>query len=126
MKWTKIFFVFFVLITNSISLSAKLKEQEDLTIFSYVLHADGLGRIAPEIIDAFSNEFKINLFLTRDQKLNNIPQSYHTLIKNRNNGKILFFIDWLMNYDPKYFRNCKENSIKIAYSMWESTQNRRF
>ncbi len=101
------------------------KKQPDLTVMGFINKADGLGRQSAELIEAFENELSVNFIPTRAKK--HLPAKYKKLLKHPKKtwGKVIIFEDMLWAPKAEYFQkitNCDPNSIKYAYSMWESSK----
>ncbi len=105
-----------------------LDKQPDLTIFGFCNMADGVGRQSPELIEAFKEELSINFIPTRQSKLTDVPKSIKKILKGKNQdlGKVILFEDLIWWPGEEKFRKLDlpeaKKSIKIAYSMFESTQ----
>ncbi|NGX37501.1 MAG: Glycosyltransferase Gtf1 [Chlamydiae bacterium] len=100
----------------------------DLTILGFIHMEDGLGRQSAELIDAFRGELKVNLIETRKAKKSKVPKRFHKLLnaKNPKWGKVILFEEmlWWPKQEKyrKILKSDREKSIRIAYSMWESTK----
>lgn len=111
-------FIFFYLLPSN---------QPDLTIVGYAERKDGIGRHSTEIIDLFGGKFNLNFVLTRKDKKVQIPNKYKRLIckKKCKWGKIILFEDMLWRPGKEYYKKIlssnRDKSIRIAYSVWESS-----
>lgn len=99
-------------------------EKHDLTILGFILYSDGIGRIAPELLDVLKDDIKVNLIQTKKTNLNQIPKRLRPYISYGKDlwGKVILYIDWLQGFKENTFDSYSKGSIKIAYSMWESNQ----
>lgn len=100
----------------------------DLTIYGFVKMADGLGRQTVEIIDALKEDLAINYkTLTTKDDFTDVPVDVLKIISNpvKKLGKVILYEGPLNKsshlFLKKHFKNAHVNSIKIAYSMYESS-----
>ncbi len=102
--------------------------QPDLTVVGFIHLKDGLGRQSAELIDTFRKDLKVNFVTTRKRKINDIPKRFHSLIKQKSPkwGKVILFEEMLWWPKEEKYRailsSDREKSIRIAYTMWESTK----
>lgn len=104
------------------------KRRPHLTVIGFVNMADGLGRQAPELIDALQKEISIGFIPTHPNKLADVPTGALPIVSKKNEriGKVVILTDclWWPGHCP--FKRLKtpanEKQIRIAYSMFESTQ----
>lgn len=88
---------------------------------------DGLGRQSAELIDAFKDELNVNFAPTRRQKASDVPKRFRKLVKNKHPkwGKVVLFEEmlwWPKEEKYRHILKANKDSIRIAYSMWESTK----
>lgn len=117
-----------VLGTFSYNVYRRYFYQPDLTIVGFIDLSDGVGRQSLELLDAFKQDFSISFLPTRPSKLNDVSSSLKRLLrqKYRPLGKVVIFEDllwWPGEYKyRKMIDSGAEQSIKIAYSMVESSK----
>lgn len=94
----------------------------------YICEGDGLGRQTAELIDVFRDEITINFVPTRKEKGSKIPSRFekHLAKKQVKWGKVIIFEDMLWRPGKAYYKRIlssnRGKSIRIAYSVWESTK----
>lgn len=100
----------------------------DLTVVGFVNEADGVGRQSIELIDAFKDELSIGFLSTRVNKFTGVSSALKKIVETSRDrlGKVIVFEDvlWWPNEEKFQQINVPEanDSIKIAYSMVESTR----
>lgn len=97
----------------------------DVTILGYACFADGIGRFTYGFIDNFKDKLKIN-FINRENLLSKVDPDYKNVKKIFNNiayNKYDSKSNVLINFDLLNFAlPMPEATIKIAYSVYESTK----
>lgn len=122
-----IFFFLGALSLVSIPLK-KVFFRPDLTVIGYISEGDGLGRQSADLIDVFRNRFTINFLPTRKEKREKLPKRFaaHLFKKKSSFGKVIIFEDMLWrpgkNYFKKILTSVHSKSIRLAYSVWESSR----
>ncbi|CDK30753.1 glycosyltransferase [Candidatus Babela massiliensis] len=105
--------------------SRKLSSPFDVTVIGYILYPDGLGRLPIGFIENFQNKLKINFIDTKNFSLNmsfgKITDKVIKIVndKDKRPGKVGLLFDGLWN---NIIPKLPNTTIKIAYSMFESTQ----
>lgn len=103
-------------------------QQPDLTVVGYISEADGLGRQSLELIDAFRKELSVNFVRTRKEKGERLPERFLSILEGKKPrwGKVIIFEDMLWRPNKEYYKKIlssdRNKSIRIAYSLWESTK----
>lgn len=115
-------FLSFFLLKNSFSVP-------DLTIVGYLSETDGLGRQSADLLDAMKDKFNINVVCTRRDKGLKRSRRFASYVCKKKRpawGKVIIFEDMLWRPGKRYFRKIlssdRNKSIRIAYSVWESTE----
>ena len=104
------------------------KKKLDLSVVGYINMRDGLGRQGPELLLAFKDDMNTNFHVTRKIKGAKRPKGFKKYIAedHKDWGKVVIFEDLLWepfgNIPSDRMRHCPSKSIKIAYSMYESTR----
>jgi len=97
----------------------------DVTILGLAKFNDGLGRIAVTLMNLFKDDLKINFLKTRDASYEEIHPEILKIINSSNYSfysKVIILTDSL-NHVIKFKNLLKKNNIiKIAYSMFETTR----
>jgi len=100
-----------------------------LTVMGYIDAADGLGRQSIELINALKDEVSIGFIPTENIiKLKSVPKDVCKIIKQKNKriGKVVVFETCVWapcgNFYEKLMTPAREDQIRIAYSMFESTK----
>lgn len=107
---------------------ARFFHQPDLTVVGFIDLADGVGRQSLELIDTFKNDCSVNFIPTRPSKLSDVSCSLKRIVRKnyRKLGKVIIFEDLLWwpgeNKYQKIGSVDAQDSIKIAYSMVESSK----
>ena len=126
----KTFFIIIPIIGIALAFTLRTKPNPDLSIVGYIDLVDGLGRQGAELAQAFQNKLNINIHLTRRLKdAKNIKQLQKLVVKkNPLWGSVVVYEEMLsLPWEEACTKinkmdSCPRNRIKIAYSMWESTQ----
>lgn len=91
-------------------------KRNDLTVVGFINQRDGIGKQSTDLMDAFKQELSMNFIHTRGK----------TKKSKKKWGKVILFEEmlWWPNQEKykKILDSKKEDSIRIAYSVWESTQ----
>lgn len=110
--------------------SKDIQAPYDLAVVGMVCFADGIGRQAIGLIDCLKDDLSIKFVHTRKAKelqLQDVPEGVKEIILSRRPGKsnVAIFEDVLSNGNSKapeyYFKKMPPATIKIAYTMFEST-----
>lgn len=102
-------------------------ERPYVTIVGPIEMADGIGRQAAELAAVLMTDFKVNIIANHVNGID-VPRSVKDLLKNTNRklGKVVICEEslWAPGVDiGRVFEKIdKENEIRIAYSMLESTR----
>lgn len=101
------------------------KSPFDLTVVGSIKFADGLGRLPIGFIDQLKDSLKINFISTRPViDITDVPKDVKKIIVDKNktpgNVSILFDPLWYKSWNPSSY--VPKTTIKIAYSMLESTE----
>ena len=102
----------------------------DLTVVGYVNLRDGLGRQGPELVRAFKDELRMNFVHTRKIKGAEVPTFVKQISAKKQArvswGKVIVFEDIIWSPETPglvaKLDGCPDDRIKVAYTMWESTQ----
>ncbi len=106
----------------------KFYYKPDLTVIGFVEMWDGLGRQSAEIIEALTKDCSIRFWPTRKSHTDKLPKAVRTVIKKRRAqlGKVVIYEDIFYpsshNYFSRKFTPKTNGSVKIAYTMFESTK----
>lgn len=130
---SRIFLKFFIVSLNIIcflnlfSLKAQVNSKFDLTVVSYLLYADGLGRLSINIIDMLKDKLKINFINSRGDasaNLLDVPEQVKNIIniKDKTPGRVALYADLIWTTGVTLSDCVPESYIKIAYSMFEATE----
>lgn len=89
--------------------------------------ADGIGRQSLELISSLKDQFNVHYKNTRDIDYKDVPKDLFPILHNRKKpfGKVIIFEDTLSIKDDQFRKmpaGIDPYRIKIAYSMFESTQ----
>lgn len=111
-------FVLILLIFIQLSLKCS-----DVTIVGNIVYADGLGRIAINLIEYLHNKLNLSFVATRPSNFKDVPISVKKIatkpVKKIGKVSILFDLLWEKNITPANF--VPNSKIKIAYSMLQTT-----
>lgn len=125
-SFQKIFFFFFVFFVQTYSFF--LLASYDLTVVSNINQADGLGKIAIGVMDFLKDDIKINCIAT-SLKPNDLSDNVKAILSNKDKtpGKVSILFDpvWRFHKKKDYiapYEKMPDSTIKIAYSMLESTE----
>lgn len=119
-------FSLFFWISNIFTISFKPYSDIDVTVVGSIRFADGLGRLTIGFIEYLNNDLKISLIPTNKNNISfeDISENVKKIIKtdNKKTGNVAILFDpiWYKNRDTWKF--VPEATIKIAYSMIESTK----
>lgn len=129
-RYTLYIFLVCVLIGGSIKaykIYDKFYYQPELTVIGFVEMWDGIGRQSAEIIEALANDCSIRFWETRKGSSKDLPKAVAKIVKRKKArlGKVAIYEDIFYPSSSEYFSrkfndSCKD-SIKIAYTMFEST-----
>lgn len=99
-------------------------ETYDVTVVSYILFANGLGRNAIAILDLMQDSLKMNFINTRPKtfSLQDVPENVKNLIERKNQtlSNVAILYDSISN-PSKPHTKMPPSKIKLAYSMTEAT-----
>ncbi len=110
------------------SLYFRYGHRPDLTVCGSIDFADGIGRQSLELMDIFKDELSISFIPTRSSKFADVPDNLKKIASAKRNrfGKVIIFEDLIWWPKEEKYRKivspAAESSVKIAYSMFESTQ----
>lgn len=118
---------------NTYSKKAKKAGVRDphLTVIGPVKMADGLGRLTVELMQGLHDHLRINFIHSRDSKeldLRGVHGKIRNIIKHGSStySPVVFYQDllWSPGFDSLkiFHKSLKENQIRIAYSMFESSK----
>ncbi len=125
----KLFFIsiFFCLFTAYSALDA-VNSHYDVTVIGEMQFSESLARFPIILIDTFKDNLKVNFIRTRcayGLNYDDIPLRVRKIAQNpdKTPGKVALFCDllWIPRVFPAYTVP-QESPIKIAYSMFESTE----
>lgn len=112
----KVIGIFSLILLLSAAVFFLPSKQKDLTIIGFVNQKDGIGKQSTDLMDAFEGELKMNLIHTRGKTTKKKPEF----------GKVILFEEMLwwpkQEKYKKILSSNRDTSIRIAYSVWESTQ----
>lgn len=120
--------IFFILGGGALTIYETHFKAPDITLLGSVKMSDGLGRHPVELIQAFGKEMRIGMIHTTTPNFIDVPKQVRGAIKKkyRRQGKILLSFDsvWTPTYSciSKLKEDYAENQLRIAYSMFESSQ----
>lgn len=103
-------------------------QQPELTVCGFIDMTDGLGRQSIELIEAFHQDFNTSFVPTRPTRFADVSQSLQRVVSRKKSrlGKVIIFEDllWWPNEEKyrKMVNKVSKDSIRIAYSMFESTK----
>ncbi len=103
-------------------------QQPELTVCGFIDMTDGLGRQSIELIEAFHQDFNTSFVPTRPTRFADVSQSLQRVVSRKKSrlGKVIVFEDllWWPNEEKyrKMVNKASQDSIRIAYSMFESTK----
>jgi glycosyltransferase involved in cell wall biosynthesis len=103
-------------------------QQPHLTVCGFIDMTDGLGRQSIELIEAFHREFDTSFVPTRPTRFADVSQTLQRAVSRKKSrlGKVIVFEDllWWPNEEKyrKMVNKTSKDSIRIAYSMFESTK----
>jgi glycosyltransferase involved in cell wall biosynthesis len=97
----------------------------DVTVVGYIKHANGLGRVTMTWVDVLSRELDVHFVDTRPNftSFEDVPQRIMNVCKQKSEpAHIALLTDniWIPNH--AIYTTMPNTSIKIAYSMCESTK----
>jgi len=105
------------------------RSQPDLTVMGFINIRDGIGKQAIDLIETFQDDLNVNFVATSKSKMRFLDPRLAKLVKKSRKkqpfGKVVIFEDML--WTPSMDATAKlaevgPDSIKIAYSMWESSR----
>lgn len=97
----------------------------DVNVVGYIKHANGLGRVTMTWIDLLSRELDVHFVDTRPQfsSFEDVPQKIVSVVKKKNKiAPISLLTDNIWLPQHTIYESVPESTIKIAYSMCESTK----
>jgi len=103
-------------------------QQPELTVCGFIDMTDGLGRQSIELIEAFHQDINTSFVATRPNRLADVSPSLQKVATRKKSrlGKVIIFEDLLWWPKEEKYRKmvdkAYEDSIRIAYSMFESTK----
>lgn len=103
----------------------KSHEIYDVTVVGYLLFANGLGRNGIAALDFLQDSLKMNFVPTRrGSSFKDMPEKVAELVKkkNKNRSNVAILYDVLTFPKNAPYKKMPESTIKIAYSMVESTE----
>lgn len=106
----------------------KFYYKPDLTVIGFVEMWDGLGRQSAEIIEALSKDCSIRFWNTRKKAAGDFPKVVDKIIRKKRAqlGRVVIYEDLFhpnaYEYFSQKFTEKTRNSIKYAYTMFESTE----
>lgn len=132
MKRKIIFFIFGFIFITGVSLKAfnyyeKFYYKPDLTVIGFIEMWDGLGRQSAEIMEALTKHCSIRFWQTRKSYFDNLSPAVLSIVKKKRAqlGHVVIYEDIFYpssyHYFSKKFTPKNKDSIKIAYTMFEST-----
>lgn len=99
-----------------------------LTVIGFANMADGIGRQTVEIIDSMKNYMSVGFYPTQSSNLEDVPNHVRKIMSKtkRPFGKVILYEDIFYKTSHEFFHkkfsSISKGTIKIAYSMCESTK----
>jgi len=99
-----------------------------LTVVGFANMSDGIGRQSVEIINAMKDSVSVGFYPTKSSNLLDVPPSVQKIMsrKRAQMGKVVLYEDIFSSCSHAFFKKRfhldKQDELRIAYSMFESSQ----
>jgi len=112
----------------AVSYYRRMLYRPHLTVVGFACMSDGIGRQSVEIIDAMKDFVSVGFYPTQKSLMTDVPEGVQKIMhkKKMQLGKVVLYEDIFYSFShvffQKRFKHAPADQIRIAYSMFESSQ----